>query len=482
MKKYFLFSMTVMLSFISCEKALEEVPRNFLNPDQFFNSDAEAIQGVNGAYSTCYFLFGSGTTYDLGYWSSLGTDIGIPNVGDQAGFNFLTYVISPSNDDNLASIWQTLYKGVADCNMVIAAAKDNANLSQETHNQVLGQALFLRSLYYYWLTCFWGDVPMWLSPLNVDEIAGAIERTPVETVRQQMVQDLTTSIEMLPPAWTGENLGRASKWAASMLLCRVYLWQQDWSNAAGLAKEIMQNDGGSNQLLSSYADLWGVKNEYNAENIWEIDFTINTHPQSFTDRYVPNQIYDVTVPGYEGLFTGYGLITATPQFLSTFEPDDLREPWYNWNGNDGVKTEHHYIRKHIEWGEPRNNHGLNSVVFRMAEAYLIYAEAQNELAGPSDDAYTAINAIRNRANLSSLNNLDQDSFREAVRKERMHELSFEFTRRWDLMRWGTLVDAVKSVASVNPSGAANIRPHHVLCPVPSSEITLNPALTQNEGY
>ncbi|MEO6838727.1 MAG: RagB/SusD family nutrient uptake outer membrane protein [Ginsengibacter sp.] len=481
MKKYWTSSLLIIILVSSCNKSLVEKPKSFLNPSQFFNSDAEAIQAVNGAYSTTAFIYGSGTTYDMGYWSALGTDIGTPNTGDAAGFNYQLYTVLP-DDPTLDAVWTTLYKGVANCNLVIGGVTGNSKISSDVSKEVLGQALFLRSLYYYWLTCYWGGVPMWLKPLDVDEISGNIPRTSVDSIRMQMVSDLKVATADLPPTWTGADLGRASKWAADMLLCQVYLWQKDWADAANVANEIIEQNGGNNHLLANYGDLWGLANEYNAEDIWEIDFTQNTHSQSFTDRYVPNQNFEVAVPGYGGLFTGYGLITSTSEFLAKFEPGDLREKWYDFNGNGGVTTLHHYVLKQIAWGEPRGNHGLNSVVYRMAGAYLIYAEAENELAGPTSEAYSRINAIRERAGLPDLSGLTQSQFRQAVRNERLHELSFEFHRRWDLNRWGTLVEAVKNTSGSNPEAAANIQSYDTLQPIPSRETSLNPALIQNPGY
>jgi len=478
MKKYLSFILLILL-FSSCSKQLIEKPKSFLSPAQFFQSDAEAIGAVNGAYSTCDFLYGSGTTYDLGYWSSLGTDIAWPTGGRATVFDFLTYTLGLSDEGNLDNIWQTLYKGVANCNMVIGGVTNNAFISSATKDEVLGQALFLRSLYYYWLTCFWGDVPMWLNPLDVS-VVSTLPRTSVDSVRQQMVNDLKTAASDLPPVWTGADLGRASKWAADMLLCHVYLWQKDWSDAATVASEIMVNQGGNNRLLPSWSDIFGQANEYNAEDIWEIDFTQTTHPTSFSDRYMPRQVDEPVVPGYT--MTGYGLVTATKYFLSTFDSSDLREPWYDWHGADGITTNYHYVYKQMDWGEPRSNSGLNSIVYRMADAYLMYAEAANELNGPTSAAYAAVNAIRERAELPDLTGLTQDQFRQAVRTERLHELSFEFNRRWDLNRWGTLVEAVQTDSATNPEGAANVRPYYTLCPVPYQEIDLNPKLTQNPGY
>ncbi len=479
MKKYLSFALLIMLV-SSCSKQLVEKPKSFLSPAQFFQSDAEAIDAVNGAYSTCSFLYGSGTTYDLGYWSPLGTDIAWPTAGRQTTFDFLTYTLGTADEGNLDNIWQTLYKGVANCNMVISGVTGNNHISSATSDEVLGQALFLRSLYYYWLTCYWGSVPMWLDALDVNVVGGNIVRTPVDSVRQQMVRDLKTASADLPPVWTGTDLGRASKWAADMLLCHIYLWQKDWADAVTVAQAIITNQGGNNQLLPSWGDIFGQANEYNAEDIWEIDFTQTTHPTNFSDRYMPRQVDEPVVPGYT--MTGYGLVTSTKYFLSTFDSADVREPWYDWHGANGVTTNYHYVYKQMDWGEARSNSGLNSIVYRMADAYLMYAEAANELNGPSSEAYADINAIRERAGLPDLAGLSQDQFRQAVRTERLHELSFEFNRRWDLNRWGTLVQAVQADSATNAVGAANVRAYHMLCPIPYQEINLNPALTQNPGY
>ncbi|HTJ11818.1 MAG TPA: RagB/SusD family nutrient uptake outer membrane protein [Dinghuibacter sp.] len=464
----------------SCSKQLVEHPQSFLSPAQFFNSNSEAIEAVNGAYSTCYFLYGSGTTYDLGYWSDQGTGISLPTAGRQTMFDFMTYTLSTADEGSLDAIWQTLYSGISNCNTVINGVTGNDKISVDTANQVLGQALFLRALYYYCLTCYWGDVPMWLTPLDVSVEGGNIPRTSVDSIRTQMVGDLKTAAADLPPVWTGANLGRASRWAADMLLCKYYLWQKDWQDAASVADAIIANQGGGNHLLPAYGDVWGQANEYNAEDIWEIDFTQNTHPNSFSDRYMPRQLDEPTVTGYT--MTGYGLETSTPHFLSTFESGDLREPYYDWHGAGGVTTNFHYVYKQMDWGQPRSNSGLNSIVYRMAEAYLIFAEAENEQNGPTAAAYSHINTIRERAGLPDLQGLSQDDFRQAVRNERLHELSFEFQNRWDLNRWGTLVQAVQADSVSNPQGAANVRSYHMLCPIPSQELLLNTALTQNPGY
>ncbi len=259
MKKYVLFILCIIL-FTSCDKLLVEKPKSFLSPAQFFNSDDEAIAAVNGAYSTLYYIYNNGNgTGGLGYWSPLGTDIARPTGGRESTFPFHTYSLSSSNEANSDNVWTTLYKGVANCNLVIDGVTNNSSISSKVSSEVLGQAMFLRSLYYYWLTCMWGDVPMWLDALDVDKIGGEIPRTPVDSVRLQMISDLKVAAADLPSAWSGADLGRPSKWAVDMLLCKYYLWEKDWSNAKTIAGEIITQQNGNHHLLANYADIWGYR-------------------------------------------------------------------------------------------------------------------------------------------------------------------------------------------------------------------------------
>lgn len=480
MKKYWLL-IAFMIGLSSCSDMLQEKPKSVLNPDQFFNSDAEAIAGVNGAYTHLYWFYGSATTNDLGYWSYLGTDLARPTGGRETTFNYHTYTLSSADEGAIADIWRRLFRAIGDCNLVISRVTDNPAISEPVRTRVLGEALFLRAQYYYILTCYWGDAPMWLGPLDLEESGGAIARTPVSEIRQQAISDLKQAEVNLPSAYAGADLGRASKWAAKMLMCKYYLWEKEYENAKATAGEIIEQEDGPHHLLAEYADIWGEANEYNAELIWEIDFTQDVHATALTSRFMPRQIDEPSIPGYT--MSGYGLVTSTEEFLSTFHPDDVREPWYDWHGDGTITTNFHYVAKNMNWSAPRANSGSNSIVYRLADAYLMYAEAENELNGPTTDAYQKINTIRARAQVPDLSGLTQDQFRQAIMDERKWELGFEFHRRWDLARWGKLVEAVQSNAVSNPAGAANVRSYHQLLPIPSRELSLNPALAPNNpGY
>jgi hypothetical protein len=132
---------------------------------------------------------------------------------------------------------------------------------------------------------------------------------------------------------------------------------------------------------------------------------------------------------------------------------------------------------------PRGNHGENRIVFRLADVYLMAAEAENELNGPAE-AYQYINAVRERAYEPDrpLQGLSQQQFREALYEEKKWELGGEGQRRLDLIRWGILLEVVQNTEYRVYNPAQNIQPRHTLLPIPPAQLRLNPNLNQNDGY
>lgn len=130
------------------------------------------------------------------------------------------------------------------------------------------------------------------------------------------------------------------------------------------------------------------------------------------------------------------------------------------------------------------NSEVNWMILRYADVLLMYAEALNEVGGPSKDAYDAINEVRRRARgvgtpnaqpeavLPDLKDLSQEEFRQAVAQERNWELCFEGHRRWDLLRTGKFIEVMKA-------NGKNATTANLLFPIPQTELTINPNLTQN---
>ena len=139
---------------------------------------------------------------------------------------------------------------------------------------------------------------------------------------------------------------------------------------------------------------------------------------------------------------------------------------------------------------------INYPILRYSDVLLMYAEASNELSGPTQEAYDCVVKVRTRAGVATLpiGSYDKDSFRELVRNERGRELCFESIRRFDLIRWGIYVKEMNKYTewaaderwskSAKASRAANmggyIKPMHVRLPIPAIELGVNKELVQNE--
>lgn len=487
----------MIFTLASCDDFLKEDPRNLLSPENFFNSDAEAMAAVNGLY------FG---LMDNNLYKGRGLDDFYINGADVAGpsrkfggvEDVQSYTLTEANYGSARATWQALYRIVQDANLILAKITDNPNLSEAGRQEAMGQALFLRSLCYYHLTNLWGDVPYYRDNLELTESQG-LGRTDVNQIRNDVIQDLLDAESFLPPSYSGNNQGKATKAAAQTLLVKIYLIMKNWEAARDKAVEIINTS--PYRLLDNYADVFDRTNPYNDEIIFQIDFVKDLAPTSRTDSWSP-RLRDEPAKSSERTafskalddrnegFTGYGLAIPLPDLVEKFPVDDLRRPMTIITEYLGFKLKFPYMPKNWNLDQinsPRANHGENYIVFRLADVYLMAAEAENELSGPAL-AYPYINKVRERAYEPDkpLAGLTQQEFREAIYDERKWELAGEGHRRLDLIRWGILLDVVKSTHYRVYDPASFIKPHHVLLPIPIEELELNPKLLEsdptNNGY
>lgn len=488
---------SVFLFLISCQDFLKEDPRNLLSPDHFFNSDAEATAAVNGLY----FGLSDGNLYrnrGIDDFYINGADV----VGPSRKFGGVeviqSYTISEANYGSARSAWQALYRIVQDANLILAKITDNPNLSENARQQAMGETLFIRSLAYYHLTNLWGDVPYYRENLVLTEVQ-LLGRTDVDQIRTDLVQDLLEAEAFLPASHAENHLGRATKAAAGTLLVKIYLIMENWQAARDKAVEIINTS--PHRLLDNYADIFDRENPYNEEVIFQMDFVKDLFSTTRTDSFSPRlrdepkkssdrgALTD-TLESRNEAFTGYGLAVPLPDLVAKFPLDDLRRPMTIITNYLGFELKYPYMPKN--WNldainSPRGNHGENYIVFRLADVYLMAAEAENELNGP-DLAYQYINKVRERAYEPDqpLSGLTQQEFRETIYDERKWELAGEGHRRLDLIRWGILLDVVKSTNYRVYDPASFIKPHHVLLPIPIEELELNPKLLEsdptNNGY
>lgn len=491
-----------LLGFSGCEDFLKEEVRGIINPGNFYTSDSEAIMAVNGIYMNLRQNGFYGNWQGIHNFTMLGTDE--LESSRQFGGNeaIQNYTMTASHYANARDLWELIYRLIGDANSVIENVTDNPNISNKVQKQVIGEALFLRSFAYYHLTNLWGDVPYYDDELPIGEVA-TLGRKKASEIRANMIRDLKKieDEQLLPSAYTGADLGRPTLWAAKMLMAKIYLWQKQWESARNKSLEII--NGSPHRLLEDFGDVFDVNNPFKEEVIWAIDFLkdVPGNVQDRTDAFNPrlrdepkkaserNKLRDQLALRNEE-FNGYGLMVPTPDLVKKFPADDLRRPYTIMERYLGFELTYQYMPKFMNLdlvNSPRGNHGEAEIIFRLADVYLMVAEAENELNGPAN-ALQYINMIRARAYEPDkpYSGLDKEGLRKAIQEERKWELAGEGHRRYDLIRWGTLVDKVKETEYRVYTPGKNIKPYHVKLPIPEPELVLNPVLLEsdptNNGY
>lgn len=466
-----LYYLLLLLFFCSsCEDFLSEDPKSTVAPEAFYQTDEEANAGAKGVYCNFVKLFGggSGVQWDMNYWLHYGTDIARPTGGREPQYSFHIYTLSVATEGCAPDLWRTLYRGVVDaCNLAerVSAAE---NVSPKMKQQIVAEAKVYRAAYYYYLTSLWGDVPF-IDKFDIANIISGLPRTNVSEIRKTMIADLEENADFLPETSDDSYKGRPTKWAAKVLLCKFYAWEKQWDKLSALCETIITTS--PHKLVENYSDMWGLENEYNSEFIWEFDFEKEIFSQARTTQMFPRGTDEKTSdPDLQRAFIGYGLLTATNELINSFDPADKRRIWYKWlDGDERVDFRFNYVAKFLD--DPsiaeRYKSGINIPYFRLADVYLMQAEAENELnGGPTQKAYERINKIRERAGLQDLENRTKDQFFYDIMNERKWELAFEYHRKLDLCRWNKLVEVVQTMTETNPEGASLVKPHHQLLPIP----------------
>ena len=518
--KNILLYIFVVFSFFGCEKFLEEDPRAIVAPETFFASDNDARQAIQGTYA----ILKNNSIYGqvgLDHFYDNGADIIEPN----RPANFVQPIGAYTLDEALADVsvqkmsvsdtWKDLYRVVFNANFIIDRVTDNEAILEEVRTEVIAEATFLRALSYWHITNLWSDAPYYTEALSLEEV-GSLGRTDEAVIIDGVLADLQFAQANLPDSYADDQRGRASKWAAAIIEAKIYMKQQNWQ--AGLSKCLQIINESPHTLLPTYAEVFDPLNEYNAEIIWSLDFARDINSQfdpAFPGRsFAGNNSWRPSMfnprlrdepknsdergalrdslSSLGQAFNGTGLQVASKDFAEKFPLNDLRRPLNIVDNYLGFELNFPYMPKF--WNldletSPRFNHEDNRMVFRMGDVYLMAAECENEVNGPGN-AYQYIHAIRQRAYETQaeweLVGLSQQEFREAIYDERKWELAAEAHRRYDLIRWGILLDVVQNLEYRFWEPNLNIRPWHVLLPIPLRELEQNPALLEsdptNNGY
>jgi starch-binding outer membrane protein, SusD/RagB family len=433
MKNIKIYITILALVAFGCEDFLEKAPYDIITDNIVVANAKDAETVLLGAYSALQSAdaYGNQSIADPGVLSDELVHTGsFPTVAEMDNNAVL------SNNVTLQNLWEAYYDGIYRTNVVIERV-ELIEIDPALKNQLIGEAKFLRALMHFDLLKLFGGLP-YAETTDLVTLR-SLDRTSAETIYASLISELTESITLLSGVDHGNNK-RANDWVAKALLARVQLYSGNKTQAGVIANDVIQN--GPYSLEANYADVFKGNSD---EAIFEVFFSVQD--QSNTAFFFR------TDGRYE-----YG---PSPQIQAAFEVGDARAAMVAAVGDGRFQ-----VAKYTD----RATGTDQSIVLRLADMYLIRAEANIGTAQADND----VNTIRNRAGLGDISSVDLDD----ILQERFVELCFEGHRWNDLIRTGK-VDAVMSV--INPSSwSAN----DALLPIPQREIQQNPTLVgkQNPGY
>lgn len=491
----------VLSTITGCSKLIEIAPpSSTITTGQTFSSNELTESAIAGMYTqlinpnglTELFTNG-GLTLNAGMSadelvSSFGT-------GDELHYPYESNNLTKEDQFVGTGIWRLAFRTIYTANSIIegVAASKSEFLDDSTRRQATGEAKFMRAFTYFYLTNLFGDVPLVLS--TDFKVNATLPRAPQVQVYQQMVTDLKDAAQLLPADYKfakSERI-RANKYAASALLARVYLYQQDWANAAAQADSVISNS--QYGLVQKLSDVF-LANSREAILQFSPDVTKLSYGARTFDAYnfVPLVKLSQFPPEYWPIFTdsaSFDPASYVPSFYLTaslpasFEAGDKRR--VQWIDSVPTPTTAPYFGHMIYFPAKYPEDGLSSasgsklaryyMVLRLGEQYLISAEAKAQL-GNVGGSQTALNAIRSRAGLPGTSASTKEDLLDAILRERRSELFVEWGHRWlDLKRTGKATEVLSTITEKQPW-----KDYQLLYPLPLSELVANPALKQNPGY
>ncbi len=488
----------IMLITFSCnDDFLEKNPLNEISSETFWESEDDVEMAVAGCYAR---LKGTFLNYQRGYMEGL-SDNGLDywNI-----YNIKTMALGTINSNTggiVSAVYNGCYRGIAQCNFFMDNVDKATSVDESTLNEAKGEVRFLRALFYFDLVNCFGDVILYKeTPENAD--ASKIAKSTKEEVLEFINEDLDFAISNLPDE--SYSTGHAVKGSAMALKIRVLLTEENWQEAATLAQQII--DSKKFSIYGDYASMFINEGQTNnPEIMFSCDYL---SPDDYHSVYGMNIEYTAHIFLTEDLLDAYecsdGKSISESLLYDPENPYDNRDPRLtatirlpdeNWEGfysytafnptgvlnKKGVDTtiQATYSNAYLnDW---------NWILLRYADVLLMYAEAQNEVSGPDQSVYDAINEVRARPGIDmppvdQAKYNTQDLVRKFIRHERRIEFAVEGIRYFDLKRWHIIGDVINALPEVFSGGSYHFEDKYYYWPFQQSELDNNPNLVQTNSY
>lgn len=533
------FLLFILLGVSSCEEKLEQYPKDQFASGTFWTNESNALIALAGVYRG---NIKYGTQRDPSdWWTYAGivtfenaTDNAFDRRGKDAGQNRLTNGTLLPNNSVLGPLWEGSYIRIAVCNDFLINIEPS-DLKEEVKKRMMAEVRFIRSTTYFYLSQFWGDVPLVTTALTPDE-ANNVTRTPKSDIVNFIIDEFSDAANDLPrySDIPDSEFGRASKQAALAFLGRIYLAEKRYSDASAVYKQIIEL--GDNLIDPDYASIFLPANEMSDENIFSVqyldvlagngltqhgfpankagwhlynpleslasqyDFTDGT-PFSYDDpRFNSHNMAENRDPRFAATFLWDGSVFAGNVYVC--HPDSTKSVDQLTYSKQATRTGYG-LRKFLDgnYSGSLREYGGNLPVIRYAEVLLSYLEAELEGGKPITQELLdlTINKTRGRESVQMppISETNPDLLRPILRKERRIELAMEGIRYWDLLRWEIIADVMQgdfwgasfpdaenTGAKEDPTGNKRwwvdtkaFRPgQDEVWPIPQSEQDINPNL------
>lgn len=518
-----------LISLQSCKKALEEVPFSFYSPENFYKNESDAKAAINGVYAELY-------TYDLylqPFWNI--TILDDDHVSGADWFLGTTGAGNPQAYFGWDRPWVGCYAIIGRANTVLENVAKIDNMDTELKERILGEAYFLRGWAYFQLVQLYGGVPIRLKSLSADHPETNVPRATVKETYDVVINDLKAAETRLLPLGhpkAGEA-GRVNQGVAKAFLAKTYLTMASGAATGNLtvrggtdngfytyAKTVVAGHEGIDSkayyalardkaaevmasnlytLTTSWKELWSIAGRNNKEQMWQLQSLAGTAFVNNLSAYFParsvfgqgavwttnnhyNDYEDADKRVLDGITHNYTTLQGTNIFYPLSQAALYKVVnGITYNNTGSTTAERAYTIKYSAVADPTvANSDAFFPLLRYAEVVLMYAEAENEVNGPTTLAYDALNQIRTRANASAApSGMTSEQFRSYVLAERAREFNLEGIRRFDLMRWGIYLQVMNKISTGqnNISKVRNLR--NLLLPLPLNELNSNTAIKGN---
>ncbi len=496
MKRIFIYILSVLV-FSACTDQLDQAPISEPSAANFYRNTQDFEQAITGVYNSLNDY--SGNHF---YLSEIRSDnVYSPGTGVREWNPVNNFEKTLATNVLMQTAWDSNFRGIYLANTVIDYINLEVVPDDNTRNRIIGEAKFLRALFYFDLVRFFGKVPI-IDKVVTPTEALDIPRSPVADVYNLIVSDLEEAASQLPSSYS--EAGKATTWAAKGLLAKVYLTMSGptygidgpgmEANQYNAALTLLNEVIASNEFswVDDYSSIFDYDNEYNGDIVFAVqNINNNVTGDLGIGTILPTLMYHeawarINLP-FAGGVPGDSPINPSDDYLASFEVDDIRDDisillsYVDENGNTNDNPQY------LKWVSldhvpaDRFNWGINFPVIRYTDILMMKAEALLQTGGSQTEIDQIVNDVRARAGVGPVSNVDLDMLLEERRKEFVAE-----GHRWhDLVRTGRVLDVMNAWEQVDDASdkIPTIVANDIIYAIHQSQLEVKEGLyEQNPGY